>query len=69
MLMPMVYTMTSSIAAHIYTLRQHPHADGIHDDKLDRDAYIHTLHHAHTDGIDGGEFNRCAYIRDICAPI
>ena len=68
MLMPMVYTMTSSIAAHIYTL-YHAHADGIHDDKFDRGAYIYTLHHAHTDGIDGGEFNRCAYIRDICAPI
>jgi hypothetical protein len=40
MLMPMVYAMTSSIGAHIYTLH-HAHADGTHDDELDRCPYIH----------------------------
>jgi hypothetical protein len=41
MLTPMVYTMTSSIGAHIYTLH-HAHADGIHDDEFDRGADIYT---------------------------
>jgi hypothetical protein len=41
MLMPMVYMMTSSIGAHIYTLH-YAHADGKHDDEFDRGAYIHT---------------------------
>ena len=61
MLMPIVYTMTSSIGAHINTLH-YAHADGIHDDELDRGAYIYTLHYAHAYGIHDDEFNRGAYI-------
>ena len=61
MLMPMVYMMTSSIGAHIYTLH-YAHAHGIHDEELDRGAYIYTLHHAHADGKHDGEFDRGAYI-------
>jgi hypothetical protein len=55
--------MTTSIGAHIYTLH-HAHANGIHDGKFDRGAYIdiYTLHHAHANGIHDDEFDRSAYI-------
>jgi hypothetical protein len=41
--MPMVYMMTSSIGAHIYTLH-YAHANGIHNEEFDRGAYIYTHH-------------------------
>jgi hypothetical protein len=66
MLMAMVYTMTSSIGAHIYTLHN-AHGDGIHDGEFDRCAYIrstyiYTLrHHTHANGIHDDEFARGTY--------
>jgi hypothetical protein len=43
LLKPMVYTMASWIAAHIYTLHCYTgQADGTHDDEFDSCAYIHT---------------------------
>jgi hypothetical protein len=37
----MVNTMTSLIGTHTYALH-YTHANGIHDDEFDRDAYIYT---------------------------
>jgi hypothetical protein len=49
-LAPIVYTILNWIKAHIHTLH-YAHSDGIHDDELDRCAYIYTtLHHAHAHG-------------------
>jgi hypothetical protein len=39
---PMVYTMTTSIGAHIYTYYNHAHASGIDNDNFDRCTYIYT---------------------------
>jgi hypothetical protein len=44
MIMPMVYTMTSWIGAHIYTLH-YAYADGIHDNEFDKGRIYICIHY------------------------
>ena len=62
MLPPMVYTMTSSIGAHIYT-PHNAHDRGIDNNKFDRC----TPHHAHNGGINDDKFDRCTYTYTTCS--
>ena len=60
----MVYTMTSSIGAHVYILH-HAHAHGIRDGEFDRCACIYILRHpAHADGTHDDDFDRGAHLRE-----
>ena len=62
MLMPMVYTMTSSYK-HYTTLMPI-----VYTMTSSIGAHIYTLHHAHAYGIHDDEFDSCAYIHTtLCA--